>query len=246
MKLSINILTWNTWPTLHDTLHLLTKELEGIESEIIIVDNGSVDGCQDVATIKNSDNLGISKGKNQGIDASKGEYIMLIDGDIIPVPNCIRLLLEYMEANKDCDAMGFPPNKFSNMRNKHQEKYHEDYCHKLVNIHIHPGHCVYFGMYRRTVFERGVRFDEDYGVGYGYEDLDTYMQMKKLGINQWVAHINAIAGKYFHAVNSSIQQSRTGPDGKKYGMGFQTYMSSQFRRAKLFREKWGDKLLPVC
>lgn len=224
LKLSVNILTWNTWPTLHDTLHILVDELKGIDHEIIIVDNGSTDGCQDVATIKNETNLGISKGKNQGIDASKGEYIMLLDGDIVPVPNSIRCLLEYMELHEEIDALGFLPDKFGNQKNDFGL---QKWCEKLDPVMEHQGHCIYYGMYRRSVFDRGVRMDEEYGPGYGWEDLDSYEQMSALGIKQYAAGINMLTGKYFHAINSSIRQ-----------MGWQEYMKTSLKRSQLFKSKW--------
>jgi hypothetical protein len=69
--------------------------------------------------------------------------------------------------------------------------------------------------------------DEEYGVGYGWEDLDSYMQMEKLGIKQYAAGINSLTGKYYHEVNSSIRQ-----------MGFEFYMSTSLRRSQLFKRKW--------
>lgn len=227
MKVSVNILTWNTVKTLRETLHLLKSELEGIDSEIIVVDNGSNDGCQELATIKNEKNLGISKGKNQGIDASSGDYICLIDGDIVPVPNSIRCLIKHLDGNPDCDAIGFLPNKFSTQKNKYGKEFHETFCEKLDPVEEYSGHCIYYGIYRRSVFERGVRFDENYGVGYGYEDLDSYMQMQKLGIKQWVAGINHKCGKYYHEINSSIRQ-----------MGFEKYMETCKDRGVYFKQKW--------
>lgn len=228
MKLSVNILTWNTWPTLHDTLHVLKDELEGIASEVIIVDNGSTDGCENAATIKNPVNLGISKGKNQGIDASKGEYILLLDGDIVPPRNTLKCMLSYIESHPEIDAIGMYSNKWSNQRNKNGQVHHEEECRELVGIQPAKGHICYFGMYRRTVFERGVRFDESFGVGYGWEDLDTFMQMEKLGMKSVNAHINSPTGKYYHDINSSIRQ-----------MGFEKYMETCSARGKMFGQKWG-------
>lgn len=226
MKLSVNILSWNTYKTLHDALHVLKAELEGMDAEVIVVDNGSIDGCQDLATIKNPVNLGISKGKNQGIDASTGDYILLLDGDIIPVPNSIRCLVAHLDAHSDCQAIGFLPNKFSTQHNKYGKEFHESYCEKLDPIEEHKGHCIYYGMYRREVFKK-VRFDENYKVGYGWEDLDSYMQMEQAGIKQWVAGINHKSGKYFHAINSSIRQ-----------MGFEKYMETCKNRGVYFKQKW--------
>ncbi len=227
MKLSINILTWNTYQTLHDTLHILKEELTGIDSEVIIVDNGSNDGCEKFATIKNEVNLGISKGKNQGIDASSGDYILLLDGDIVPVPGSVRRLVAHLDSNKDCMAIGFLPNKFSiNKNTEGDQTRHEAFCHRLEPIEEYKGHCIYYGIYRREVFQK-IRFDESYGVGYGYEDIDSYMQMESQGITQWVAGINTKCGKYYHAINSSIKQ-----------MGFEKYMSSSLERSKIFKSKW--------
>ncbi len=228
MKLSVNILTWNTVKTLHTTLHVLKNELQGLDAEVIIVDNGSNDGSQDYATIKNEKNLGISKGKNQGIDASKGEYILLLDGDIVPVPNSIVSLLNYLEEHKEVDALGFYPNCFTNQKNGYKAIHHEEFCNILVDVVPHVSHCIYYGIYRRSVFDRGCRMDEQYGVGYGYEDLDFFMQMKAKGIIQYVCHINKPKGKYYHEINSSIRC-----------MGFEKYMETSKKRSLIFNEKWG-------
>lgn len=210
--------------TLHSTLHILSQELDTKQNEVIIVDNGSVDGCEKFATIKNETNLGISKGKNQGIDASKGDYILLIDGDVVPVPNSISLLACHLDKNSDCMAIGFLPNKFCT-----KEREAEFFCNKLDPIQDYRGHCIYFGMYRRDVFDK-IRFDESFGAGYGYEDLDSYMQMEVAGIKQWTAGINSINGKYYHAINSSINN--------KNCLGFEGYMSSSLKRKVIFDKKW--------
>lgn len=228
MKLSVTILTWNTVNTLRETLRVLEDDLKGIESEIIIVDNGSSDGCQDLATIRNEKNLGISVGKNQGIDASQGKYILLLDGDIVPVPNSVRLLVQWLDAHPECDAIGMHPKKFSNRKNTDMHINHETWCKELVNVVESKYHCIFYGIFRRSVFERGVRLDEEtYGIGYGWEDLDVWMQMEALGIKQYGADINHVNGKYYHEINSSIRQ-----------MGFEEYMRTSLIRAKKFRAKW--------
>ena len=86
-EVSVAILTWNNIDTIYDCIKGCSDDLIGIKHEIIVVDNGSNDGTEEHATIRNKENLGISKGKNQLIDASKGKFIFMIDGDIIPVPN---------------------------------------------------------------------------------------------------------------------------------------------------------------
>ncbi|MFA5351463.1 MAG: glycosyltransferase family 2 protein, partial [Candidatus Omnitrophota bacterium] len=66
--------------------------------EIIVVDNGSKDGTAglvrenypQVILIKNKNNLGACKGRNQGIEAAHGEWIVTLDCDIILTNNFLR------------------------------------------------------------------------------------------------------------------------------------------------------------
>ncbi|SVD16287.1 uncharacterized protein METZ01_LOCUS369141, partial [marine metagenome] len=58
--------------------------------EVIVVDNGSVDGSREmiekkypeIRLIKNQSNMGFAIACNQGIKASKGDYISLLNNDI--------------------------------------------------------------------------------------------------------------------------------------------------------------------
>lgn len=233
MKLSVNILTWNNIKTLHDILHVLKEELKDIDSEVIIVDNGSTDGCQDFATIKNPTNLGISVGKNQGFDASQGEYLMLLDGDVVPVPNSIRLFVDYLDNHSECDAIGFMPNKFSIVKNREGLSEHESYCHTLFNPRIVNVTCLFYGIYRREVMDKcRMTIDGEMGkAGYGWEDHDFYMQMKSNGFDQWQCGVNHECGKYYHLINSSIRN-----------MGYDEYIASSKRRGEHFNEKWKECL----
>jgi hypothetical protein len=125
---------------------------------------------------------------------------------------------------REIDALGFLPDKFALDKNGYGV---QKWCEKLDPVREHKGHCIYYGMYRRTVFERGAMMDESYGVGYGWEDLDQYQTMKKLGIKQYAAGINSLTGKYWHQINSSIRQ-----------MGFEKYMETSLKRSQLFKSKW--------
>lgn len=230
LKLSINILTWNCFDTLQMTLDVLKKELETIpDSEIIIVDNGSNDGSEKLATIRNPDNRGISIGKNQGIEASQGEYILLLDGDVVPVLNSIRLLLKYMEANPECLALGFMPNRFSIEKNRPGMSHHESVCHTLFNPRPSPTTCIFYGMFHRSVFNKcRMSVDGPFGgPGYGWEDHDFFNQMKEAGITQWVCGMNYETGKYYHKINSSIRV-----------MGHGKYQSTSEIRGRAYHQKW--------
>jgi glycosyltransferase involved in cell wall biosynthesis len=225
-RLSVNILTWNTYPTLVKTLEILKEDLKGIDHEIIIVDNASTDGCQELATIKNKTNLGTAVGKNQGIKASAGDYIFLLDGDVVPVANTVPLMVEFLNKSWDVDAIGFCRNKFSTEGNKYGKK-HEDYCKTLANPRLYDYVCLYYGMFRRGVFDL-ISCDENYsGEGYGWEDRDLWEQFKRAGLKQYVADINDERGRYFHAINSSVRN-----------MGHQKMMESGKIRHDYFMKKW--------
>lgn len=226
MKLSVNILTWNTIDTLKRTLEILKNDLGEIEHEIIIVDNNSNDGCQDLATIKNKTNLGTAVGKNQGIAKSNGDYLFLLDGDVVPVPNSINLMVEFLDKNMQADSIGFCRNKYSTEGNKYGKK-HEEYCLELHNPREYDYICLYYGLFRKEVFEK-IMCDENYaGEGYGWEDRDLWEQFKREGLKQYVADINYPNGRYFHAINSSVRV-----------MGHNKMMESGQERYEYFQKKW--------
>ncbi len=59
--------------------------------EVVVVDNGSTDGTgelieksyPDAVLIKNAENLGACKARNQGIAVSNGEWILTLDSDVV-------------------------------------------------------------------------------------------------------------------------------------------------------------------
>lgn len=235
MKVSVNILCLDTRKTLMMSLDIIRRELRFTSHEIIVIDNGSKDNLQcleapDLKVIRNEFNQGISIGKNQGIRASHGEFIFMIDGDVVPVPNSILMLIEYMETHPECDALGFLPNKFSMEQNRDMFSFnHERTCHTLFNPRVHCCACLFYGIYRKSIFDK-VMMSEDgeFGKpGYGWEDHDFFETMKDAGIKQWACGMNTENGKYYHAINSSIKT-----------MGYNFYQESSNRRGEQFKRKW--------
>jgi GT2 family glycosyltransferase len=111
INLSIIILSWNTKLLLMQCLESLVKNLEGrSEIELIVVDNASVDGSQEmveenfpkVKLIKNKINFGFALGNNMGIGAALGKYIMLLNSDTVVKKGAIKKLLAYLGNNDNC------------------------------------------------------------------------------------------------------------------------------------------------
>ena len=86
--------------------------------EIILVDDGSPDNCpalcDDYATkdkrvkVIHKENGGLSDARNKGLEQATGDYVMFIDSDDFWVDeNQLALLIKAVEANPQCDFIGF-------------------------------------------------------------------------------------------------------------------------------------------
>jgi GT2 family glycosyltransferase len=106
VRLSIIIVTWNSADFIAECLKSL-GELPSISAELLVVDNASVDGTAEiirgefpwVKLIENETNLGFAKASNAGIEAASGEYLCLINPDVIVLPGCLQDMLYFMEHN---------------------------------------------------------------------------------------------------------------------------------------------------
>lgn len=114
MRLSVIIVSYNVYPFLDNCLRSVRQALNGIEGEIIVVDNASVDHTSqlvrqhfpDVVMIANTDNSGFAKANNQGIAAAKGEYILLLNPDTIVSGDTLSTCLRFMDEHADAGAIG--------------------------------------------------------------------------------------------------------------------------------------------
>lgn len=96
-RLSIVVLNWNGIAHLPECLESLQRQLDE-DYQVIVVDNGSVDGSieyimesfPDVQVVANSTNLGFCEGANQGIETAEGEFVLLLNNDTRCEPNFLR------------------------------------------------------------------------------------------------------------------------------------------------------------
>jgi GT2 family glycosyltransferase len=114
MDLSIIIVNWNTRDLLCQCLDSLTQRVEGIEMEILVVDNGSTDGSvaavrkkfPGMRLIENPVNLGFAKANNQALSVSKGRYLLLLNPDTQVKDEAIPQMLSFMNAHAEAGLVG--------------------------------------------------------------------------------------------------------------------------------------------
>lgn len=134
-KLSIIIVNYNVKESIIKCIDSIYDSLPNDFFELLVVDNNSIDGS--VKEIKknfpgvdltlNQVNRGFAAACNQGLKASKGEYILLLNPDTV-VNHSLIEMVDYMEKNERTGILGckilkangsiqktaFPPHSFLN------------------------------------------------------------------------------------------------------------------------------------
>jgi GT2 family glycosyltransferase len=97
--ISVVIVNWNRKDLLRACLESLARQ-EGVAFETLVVDNGSTDGSADMAerefaarVIRNPENRGFCAANNQGIAATRGEFVALLNNDAEAGPGWLAALL---------------------------------------------------------------------------------------------------------------------------------------------------------
>lgn len=117
--LSIVILNWNVKDILRSCLNSVLESLRSVRgrelsSELIVVDNASSDGSVEmlreefpqIHLIVNDENLGFTRGNNQGIALSDGRYVLLLNPDTEVVGDALWEMVAYMEGHHRVGALG--------------------------------------------------------------------------------------------------------------------------------------------
>jgi N-acetylglucosaminyl-diphospho-decaprenol L-rhamnosyltransferase len=113
-ELTVIILSWNTRDLLEKCLHSLLSWTSRADFEILVIDNGSSDGSQQmvmknfpqVQLVENKKNLGFAGGNNQGISLNKSPYVLLLNSDAFTTENALNSLMDLMERQKRAGIVG--------------------------------------------------------------------------------------------------------------------------------------------
>lgn len=119
--LSIVIVSYNTKKITEDCIESINRSLTNtkIKYEIVVLDNNSHDGSQELLETMSKDvknnlvykqtgqNLGFGKGTNLGVKMAQGKYILLLNTDIIVLNRAIEKLYNfYLENEKQVHFLG--------------------------------------------------------------------------------------------------------------------------------------------
>jgi len=118
--LSIVIVAWNAKDVLLDCLESIQREVHSrtdqgrIETETLVVDNGSRDGS--VAAVRAQhpwaevialpENIGFAAGNNVGLRRAKGRYALLLNSDTIVLPDALERCVRYLDAHPGVGVAG--------------------------------------------------------------------------------------------------------------------------------------------
>lgn len=211
--------------------------------EIVFVDNGSTDGTvqwlrQHVPDggehiiIENGRNLGFAKGCNQGIEASSGEYVLLLNNDVVVTENWLAGLLDCLKHAPDAGIVGPMTNNISGPQKAVDAGYgsldrleeyacafRDKYSNRRIPLRRIVGFCMLF---RRTLVEKIGLLDERFGSG-NFEDDDYCLRAALEGFK------NYVAGDVFIHHHGSVSFV-----GNKIDYG-----SAMAKNRDLFSSKWG-------
>ncbi len=88
--------------------------MEGINGQVFVVDNNSIDGSVEMvrnkfpeySLIDNKENLGFSKANNQAIRLSDAKYILLLNPDTVVEEDTFSKVIDFMDSHDDAGGLG--------------------------------------------------------------------------------------------------------------------------------------------
>ena len=107
MELSVVVVNYKSLERLFACLAALTTDAAALDPEILVIDNDSRDGAAQAVPARfpsarvmvNAENLGFARAVNQGIAASRGAYVLLINPDCVVRPGTVAALAEFLRAH---------------------------------------------------------------------------------------------------------------------------------------------------
>jgi len=175
------------------------------DMELVLVDDGSPDGCpakcdewarrdSRIAVVHKA-NGGLSDARNAGIEVAKGECITFVDSDDFLAPGTLGKVMT--EMRPECDIIEYPLFRFYGSAKQEkivfEPKTYTDMDDYWIGGKAYEHAYAWNKIYRRRLFDGGVRFP----VGTVFEDVHTLPLLLKAATN--VATTDK--GLYYYCAN---------------------------------------------
>ncbi|HEY2214438.1 MAG TPA: glycosyltransferase family 2 protein [Acidimicrobiales bacterium] len=108
MRVRIGIVSWNTADLLDHCLASIPAAAEGLDFDVVVVDNHSSDTCVEVSrshpviTVANEDNVGYARGMNQALlyddGGPKADVLIALNPDTVAPPGSLTELVRRLDA----------------------------------------------------------------------------------------------------------------------------------------------------
>ncbi len=114
MQLSVIIVNYNVRAFLENSLVSIRKAMEGIDGEIVVVDNASDDGSvemvrskfPEVRLILSDRNIGFAAANNRALASCGGAYLLFLNPDTILPEDTLRVMIGFMNSHHDAGLAG--------------------------------------------------------------------------------------------------------------------------------------------
>ena len=113
-SVSVVIVNFNAGERLRECVESLHAHLTGLDWECVVVDNASADGSAEsiegryerVVVHRNAENVGFGRAVNQGIEATVGDLLLVLNPDCEIRPGLVQRLWPELNADPKCAIVG--------------------------------------------------------------------------------------------------------------------------------------------
>ena len=241
--ISVVIPVYNALSDLKACLASLERTAPG-QYELILVDNGSgpdtrrfISGIKTAIKIRNKTNLGFSKAVNLGLRAASGDYIAVVNSDVVFFEGGLQGLAACLDADTASGAIGPLTNRTVGVQRVALAPKLEKNAASLsffaqairmkfpgesFGVHRLVGFCF---MLRRAAYESVGQLDQRFGTGC-FEDFDYCLRLRQAGWTLKVANDVFV----WHRHHASFD-------------GHEHFHSWAVRNREVFVDKWCRKAL---
>jgi GT2 family glycosyltransferase len=212
--------------------------------EIVLIDNASSDGTAEylatlsgVTVIGNTANLGFAGACNQGIRAASGQWVVVMNNDVLLSPGWLEGLLE---AARRWGLDLVSPAIREGEHNYDIASYGRELTGRMGGVVRRGKASGICFMAHRRVFDTIGLFDENFRIGQ-YEDKDLFLRATLAGFG-----LGTVGGAFLHHFGSVTQNSmKAARIVKPYARDNKEYFIRKWQQAWLKRtlDRSGDKLM---